>query len=265
MRAIKPNTRRRSLWRTVLLAILAIAIGGAGTVAALAYFNVIDPAKLAFWRSKEADHTGLIPIPICARTIPAYTTVTRDDLMDPKTTEWVLDWRRPEEVPKGVITDMSKIRGRVTAREKAAPYFFYESDFLPEGTHPGVAGGTPEGKRAITLDASKLKGVVHDLKEGDHVVLLASIPRGHAGRGPFQRRAIGNERGGDSQHGSAAKAKSRQAVGARWSRGDARRTRNVPISSSSLTQGTTTRTMPVQEIVSRWTPKKWLRWPKRWT
>ena len=36
MRAIKPNTRRRSLWRTVLLAIVAIAIGGAGTVAALA-------------------------------------------------------------------------------------------------------------------------------------------------------------------------------------------------------------------------------------
>ena len=31
MRAIKPNTRRRSLWRTVLLAIVAIAVGGAGT------------------------------------------------------------------------------------------------------------------------------------------------------------------------------------------------------------------------------------------
>ena len=89
MRAIKPNTRRRSLWRTVLLAILAIAVGGAGTVAALAYFNVIDAAKLAFWRSREADPTGWIPIPMCARPIPAYTKVTRDYLMDPKTAQWV--------------------------------------------------------------------------------------------------------------------------------------------------------------------------------
>ena len=59
MRTIRPNTRRRPLWRTVLLAIVALALGGAGTVAALAYLKVIDPAKLAFWRSKDADHRGL--------------------------------------------------------------------------------------------------------------------------------------------------------------------------------------------------------------
>ena len=53
MRPIKPNTRRRSLWHTVLLAIVAIVIGGAGTVAALAGLKVIDPAKLAFWRSNK--------------------------------------------------------------------------------------------------------------------------------------------------------------------------------------------------------------------
>ena len=69
---------------------------------------------------------------------------------------------------------MSKILGRVTAREKPAGYAFKERDFLPEGTSPGVVGGTPPGKRAITLDASKLKGV-HDLNEGDHVDLLASV------------------------------------------------------------------------------------------
>ena len=73
MRPIRPNTRRRPLWHTVLLAIFAIAIGGAGTVAALAYLKVIDSAKLAFWRSKEVDHTGQIPVPQCARTIPAFT------------------------------------------------------------------------------------------------------------------------------------------------------------------------------------------------
>ena len=85
MRAIKPNTRRRPLWRTVLLAIVAIVIGGAGTVAALAGLKVIDPAKLAFWRSKEADPRGLDCHSRCARPIPAYTMVTRDYLMNPKT------------------------------------------------------------------------------------------------------------------------------------------------------------------------------------
>ena len=72
MRPIKPNTRRRPLWHTVLLAILAIAIGGAGTVAALAYLKVIDSAKLAFWRSKKSIPADWVPIPVCARPIPAY-------------------------------------------------------------------------------------------------------------------------------------------------------------------------------------------------
>ena len=102
MRAIKPNTRRRSLWRTVLLAIVAIVVGGAGTVAALAVFKVIDPAKLAFWRSKEADPAGWIPIPICARPIPAYTTVTRDYLIESEDcTSGSLDWSRRKRFRKG--------------------------------------------------------------------------------------------------------------------------------------------------------------------
>ena len=53
MRPIKPNTRRHSLSHTVLLALLAIVIGGAGTVAATGGLKVIDPAKLAFWRSNK--------------------------------------------------------------------------------------------------------------------------------------------------------------------------------------------------------------------
>ena len=71
MRAIKPNivTGPRGVpccWR-----LLAIVLGGAGTVAALAWLKVIDPAKLAFWRSKE----NIIPadwiaIPMCCPADP---------------------------------------------------------------------------------------------------------------------------------------------------------------------------------------------------
>ena len=246
MRAIKPNTRRRSLWRTVLLAILAIAVGGAGTVAALVFFNVIEPAKLAFWRNNVAVHKGWVRIPVCPRPIPPYTKITRDLLIDAKTGQLaIVPW---PAVPKGVIMDVSKILGRVMAREKPAEYAFKEEDFLPEGSSPGVTGGTPEGKRAYTLDAGKLNGA-HDLKEGDHVDLLASIPvdmpgasRSDAGRSGMSVVATPN----------AALLPKRSVVRPLVQDGvvvTPERTRLVPISSSSLMQGTTTRTRPVQEIV----------------
>ena len=90
MRPIKPNTRRRSLWRTVLLALVAIVIGGAGTVAALAGLKVIDLANWLSGGTKPDHPAGWIAIPLSARSIPAYTEVTRDYLMNPKTGEWVL-------------------------------------------------------------------------------------------------------------------------------------------------------------------------------
>ncbi len=248
MRAIKPNTRHRSVWRTVLLTLLAIVIGGAGTVAALAALRVIDPAKLAFWRGKEAIPADWIPIPLSARAIPAYTTVTRDYLMNPKTAEWIVVYRPPKAVPKGVITELSKIVGRVTAREKPAGYVFTESDFLPEGTRPGVVGGTPQGKRAITLDASKLKGA-NDLREGDRVDLLASVSvdmpgAGRSGSGRLGTNVVATPDMAFLPKRSLVRPLVQDGVVV-----TPVRIRNVPVSSSSLTQGTTTHTMPVQEIV----------------
>ena len=129
---------------------------------------------------------GWIFVPVRVRTIPAYTMVTRDYLIESRQARGPCNRCRCKR-SKGVITDLAKIRGRVMAREKPPTYAFTESDFLPAGTRPGVAGGTPQGKRAITLDAGKLKGV-HELKDGDHVDLLASVAVdmpgvGHSGSG----------------------------------------------------------------------------------
>jgi hypothetical protein len=253
MRPIKPNARRRPLWRTVLLGVLSIVIGGAGTVAVLASLNVIDPAKLAFWRSKATETAAIpadwIPVPLSARPIPAYTMVTRDYLMDTKSGQWALAWRAPDAVPKGAITTPSKIRGRVTAREKPAGYTFVESDFLPEGTPPGVAGGTPRGKLAINLDVSKLRGVVYDLKAGDHVVLQSSTAvdmpgAGHSNSGRLGSNVVASP--------DVALLPKRSLVVTLVEDGvvvTPVTVRNVPTSSSSLMQGTTMRNTPVQEIV----------------
>ncbi len=151
-------------------------------------------------------------------------------------------------MPKEVVTDISKILGRVTAAEKPAGYAFTESDFLPAGTRPGVAGGTPPGKRAITLDASKLKGA-NDLREGDHVDLLASVSvdmpgAGHSGSGRLGTNVVATPDMAFLPKRSLVRPLVEDGVVV-----TPLRIRNVPISSSSLTQGMSTRTMPVQEIV----------------
>ena len=253
MRAIKPNTRRRSQWRTMLLAVVAIVGGGAGTVAALAYFNVIDAGKLAFWRSDDAIPKDYLPIPVCTKRIPAYSLVDREYLLDPrKHNQFLEHYLSPkaygEFVARGGIAKLSELSGRVTVREKEVGYFF-ESDFLPKGTQPGVAGGTPPGKLAITLDASKLKGVVYDLKAGDHVVLQASTAvdmpgAGHSSGGRFGTNVVATPDMTLLPKRSLVRTLVEDGVVVTPAR-----TRNMPISASSLTQGTTTRMVPVQEIV----------------
>lgn len=255
MRAIKPNAGRWSPWQAVLLSGLAVVLGGAGTVAALAYLKVIDPAKLAFWRNGRSHPDGWIAVPISPRPIPAYTRVTGHYLTDPKTGELAVVYMPPQAIPKDAILNILKIRDRVLAQDKPALYYFKESDFLPEGSRPGIAGGTPEGKRAITLDASKLKGV-HDLAAGDHVDLLASVEVDMPGAG---RSTTGRVATTILATPNTTLVPKRSVVRPLVQDGVVVmpvRTRAVPISSSSLTQGTTTRTVPVQEIVVAVAPEE---------
>jgi hypothetical protein len=109
-------------------------------------------------------------------------------------------------------------------------------------------GGTPQGKRAITLDAGKLKGV-HELKEGDHVDLLASVPVDMPG-------ASGSNSGRPGTNVVAtpdvALLPKRSLVRPLVQDGvvvTPVKVRNVPTTSGSLTQGRIMRNMPVQEIV----------------
>ena len=126
---------------------------------------------------------------------------------------------------------------------------FTEDDFLPEGTSPGIAGGTPPGKLAITLDAGILKGEVHDLQRGDHVKLMVSIPVDMPGAG---RSNVGRP-GTNVVATPDVAVLPKQCVFTPLVQDGIVvmpvHKRNVPISSSSLTQGTTTRTVPKEEIV----------------
>jgi len=80
----------------------------------------------------------------------------------------------------GAIMNINAIIGRVVKKDKRAGMGFQESTFFPQGTPEGIAGATPHGMRAITLDATKLSGV-HALNAGDQIDLMASVPVGELG------------------------------------------------------------------------------------
>jgi Flp pilus assembly protein CpaB len=244
MRPIQ-SRQRGSRARAALLGTSAIVVAVVGTVATLV---ALGHMQLPFWR-RTVDHTGMVRVPIRIRPIPAYTMITRDYLMDPKTGELAGAWYLPERVPKGVITDLTKILGRVTNRQKEAMYHFSENDFLPEGTRPGMAAGVPAGKRAMTIEASKLNGI-YGLQPGDHFDLVASIPvdkLSSFGGADWNRLPA-------SAQSVPHDDKPKQRLEARMLARNAVvvspvTTRAKPVVSSSLTSGQQTHMVPIAEIV----------------
>jgi len=252
MRSANSRSRGGLPSQTAVKGVFAGLLVAAGVVATLALSG-----HLPFWR-RPIDHTGMIPVPICARTIPPYTRVTREFLVNPATGEMANYWFHPDKLPKGVITDVQSILGRVTARQKDVAYVFSENNFLPEGTRPGMVAGVPPGKRAMTIDIGKLEGVC-GLQVGDRFDLVAAIPvekLGSFGGGDWNRLSVSSltvsPPGGpqSAAHESGKSQRTETRMLAREALVVSPVTvRNKPIVSSTLMQGTSVRTVPVQEIV----------------
>ena len=144
--------------------------------------------------------------------------------------------------------DLSKIIGRVLNHDKPVGYAFTESDFYAVGTRAGIPAGIPAGKRSLTLDVSKLTGVAN-LEAGDHIDLFATVPidmsKGAGGRTDSMSGVLSAQaRIATMQKRASVRPLAENAVVV-----EPVKTRLKPISSSSLTQGPTTHTVPVQEIV----------------
>ena len=159
MRPIKPNVHRRPLWRTVLLAVLAIVGGGAVTVALLGATKKMDLGSLAFWREKAKPvPDGYVPIYVNVRPIPAHTIVSRDHLIDPKTGTWAVVWVDPREVPKDAIKDMRKIYNRVTARDKPRAHRFQGKRPFARGLQARDCGRHAAGQARDYLGRCQTQG-----------------------------------------------------------------------------------------------------------
>ncbi|MGB2612416.1 MAG: RcpC/CpaB family pilus assembly protein [Isosphaeraceae bacterium] len=241
------STRRlagsSSSYKTASLLLVTLLGGGIATVAGLWAAGVEIP-----FLKMGPDLRGKIAVPTNPRPILAYTKLTRDDLLVPETHLPRYMYLSPEDVKRlGLITDFNKIVGRVVDHDKPAFFPFVDTDFLPTGTRPGIVAAIPPGKRAITVDVTKIEGI-HALKAGDRIDILSSTAIDM--QKVFQRGSTSPGTAGVSAGMLAQVKQARVRVlvqnGALVS---PVRTRVIPINSTSLTQGSVTRTKPIQEAI----------------
>ncbi|MEO1528669.1 MAG: hypothetical protein AAFX06_24880 [Planctomycetota bacterium] len=154
----------------------------------------------------------------------------------------------------GTLMSASQIIGRVLKKDKKAGMGFREAIFFPQGTPEGIAGATPPGMRAITLDATKLTGV-HSLNAGDQIDLIANVKVEQAGSfqagGNLPGAAFlgGNSAGGKSETKTEPMLLTQGAIVLKPVY-----VRNEVSSSQSLTQGRRLQNVPKYEIAIAFAP-----------
>lgn len=290
------RTRRRAIGSASLLLPILWLLGGGLAAAA-----VLWAAGIVRWPlGDDAAQQPALHVPVAARPIAAYASVTHDDLADPTTRTFAVK-RIPlaalpgqvvtvlhggeehtgpvqdvlatdegplllvdgRQVPASAVVRLGEallrpgdILGRVVARDKRPGFGFQESDFLPRGSRPGVAGGTPPGMLSLTLSASRIKGV-HALRAGDRIDVLAHIPLEHvpqfaAASGGLPGAALVlSTSSGSSASGSGSKQQRTEAhvVAQGAVVVSPVSLRQAPTTSASLTQGQVVRHVPVEELV----------------
>jgi Flp pilus assembly protein CpaB len=233
-------SQRKSIFPTLLGVSALFVVVVVGTGAALWALGWLE---LPFWKHPPS-HEGLVEVPISGKQIPMYTKVNLEYLMDDKIHTRAVRWLHPDIVKsRKLLTNYDEISGRVVDHDKPAGYPFTEADFLPKGTQAGLVAGIPAGKRALTLEAEKIKGVA-GVKAGDHVDIIGTLV--------LDDKRTGAGAGTPLMPTLPPSMVKRATVRVLVQDGvvvSPVTTRQVPITTSSLTSGPTTRTKPVQEVV----------------
>lgn len=243
---MKPRSfRRRGMWWDysampyVLAATVVIVMG------LLWSFGVIDPIRWGRDTTK-----GLVAVPVSAMALPAHTKLKREHLWNSVTNDLAKVYLPPEQVRPDMKTTLPSLLGRVLARNKPAGYVFTEVDFLPEGARPGLVGGIPPGKRAMRVEATKVKGLF-GLLPGDRFDLVATLPIDvkQAQKALQVGGAYGQQLTLQADLTNWMKQATVRVLVQNGVLVEPVKTRTVPVASSSLTQGLVTRNKPIQEVV----------------
>jgi len=193
---------------------------------------------------------GTVRVLVPGRTIPAYAKLTRDDLWDSARGNFAyMDIDESLIESAGVLVSSGDLIGRVLRRDKKPGYVFTERDFLPVGTRPGFSAGIPPGKRALRVEVDRVAGIV-GLMPGDRFDIVSAMEVEGPGSttSPSFVGLYKDQMTARSQRSTQRAARVRALVqnGVVVSPLESRA---VPITSSSITRGPTTKTIPVQEMI----------------
>jgi len=231
-----------------------VVLGLGGTLAALWAAGIV---KLPSHDRGLYVPPHAVPVLLSAQNIPAYTRITREHVWNPQKGGLEVTYLDPAYVSSEMLTGLPQIAGRVLRFDKPKGYVFTESDFFPKKTRPGLVAGIPPGKRAVRVEADKVAGVV-GLQPGDHFDVVAALPidpkafDATSSLGGFYKSQLSYEL-------ATSNLKKQATVRPIVQNGvviEPVQTRQVPVAAASLTNGTTYRTRPVQEIVVAVNPEE---------
>jgi len=164
------RVRSRRRWSSLVKVLGAVLLAALLVAVALPLVMPVDYRNL--FRKPEAP-TNLFPLLVSARPIKRYADVIREDLYDPQKQDLSYMMLPKQAIPPTAIQDLSLVLGRVMKRDKPAGYAFTEDDFFPRGTRPGPAAAIPIGKRSLRLSADIIYDL-HNLRPGDRFDLVAT-------------------------------------------------------------------------------------------
>jgi len=255
---MSPNRKRSKSRNSSRLPVALTFLGVVGLLGAAAWYAHdrgwlnFDLESTVFAQEEGDAEEGLrddeVLVPLASVRIPAYTKLTSEHLIRPETLELnLVAFNKDDVEASGILVSINDIVGRVMAKEKLPGFAFKESNFLPEGTRPGLVGGIPAGMRGLKIEAEDIRGIA-GLGPGDRFDILSALAYGKqkAAAGPqltgvfaSQAQSIGQD--------ELAKA----AVTVLVQNGivvEPLTTRGVPIASQTFSSGLAVRTRPVQEL-----------------
>src|SRR5580692_1314265 len=244
----RSRAQRSSRWIVVVLICLFVPLAAAGTVGTLWAFGKVDP--VAWFSHRDQLPPGHVPVLASWTKIPAYTKITRDHLIDPRTGKWAFVPVPESEIPKEAMLSTNEVIGRVLNHDKGPRYVFTERDFFPKGTRAGLAGAIPPGKVSLTLERTKIQGI-SGLQQQDRIDLTATIPVENP-------KASGNLAKGILQEAQMAameklarvRVLATNAVLIEFTQHD------KAITSRSISNGTQVKKVPVEEVVLAVSPEE---------
>lgn len=101
---------------------------------------------------------GLSPVLATIRPIPAYASITAEDLADAVSGKLNLYYFPPSAIQAGWLQDASSLLGRVVRRAVAPGEILTEQDLLPVGSLAGISSAIPEGKVGVSAAVTAIEG-----------------------------------------------------------------------------------------------------------